>query len=53
MSAIVTTDAFAFAAAPNGVTISPISAFFVRTTASKGARIVEYSRDTLAPCNAA
>ena len=39
MSAIDTTAALALAADPMGVTMSPMSAFLVKTTASKGARI--------------
>jgi len=39
MSAMVTTAALASAVAASGVTMSPMSAFLVSTTASKGARM--------------
>ena len=50
---MVTTAALALAAAPRGVTMSPMSAFFVSTTASKGARTRVYSTFTLAASRAA
>src|SRR3972149_4937800 len=53
MSAMVTTAAFAPADAPSGVTMSPMSAFFVSTTPVNGALISEYPSEALAPRNAA